>query len=65
MTGRLKCSWCKNLIQKNQYPQPWKCKAFPNGMPETKLMYITRDPCIDCNNGIGFEPDEELNKPSK
>ncbi len=59
MIGRIKCQRCKNLIEKNTYPIPWKCNAFPNGMPEEKLMYITRDPCINCNNGIGYEPKEK------
>lgn len=56
MIGRIKCQGCKNLIENNVYPAPWKCTAFPNGIPEKKLMYITRDPCINCNNGIGYEP---------
>ena len=56
MIGSIKCQRCKNLIAKNTYPLAWKCNAFPNGIPQEKLMYITRDSCIDCNNGIGFEP---------
>ncbi len=61
MIGRLKCSWCLNRIHANTNDDTWKCKAFPEGIPEDKLMYITRDPCIDCNGGFGFEPDENDN----
>lgn len=56
MIGRIKCKGCKNFIEKNISPTPWKCTAFPNGIPEKNLMYITRDPCVNCNNGIGYEP---------
>ena len=59
MIGKIKCARCKNLIEINTYPVPWKCNAFPDGMPEEKLMTITKDPCINCNNGIGFEPEED------
>ena len=53
MIGQLKCRKCKNNFNPNE--KPWKCKAFPNGIPEEKICYITHDPCIDCNNGIGFD----------
>ena len=62
MIGKHKCQRCKNHIEKNIYPLPWKCNAFPNGIPEEKLMYITRDSCIDCNNGIGFEAKSSSSK---
>ena len=43
-------------------PNTWKCKAFPKGIPEMKIAYIDFDLCENCNNGIGFVPNEELNK---
>jgi hypothetical protein len=43
----------------------WKCKAFPLGIPEEKICTIDFDPCVDCNNGIGFEPKENSDKPSE
>ena len=62
MIGRPKCALCINRTNKTANPYEWKCKAFPNGIPEKKVMFITRDLCVDCNNGIGFVPNEELNK---
>ena len=45
-------------------PGTWKCRAFPDGIPEVKPAFITGDPCIDCNNGIGFEPEKKEKSPS-
>ena len=59
MIGRFKCQMCKNFIDGRIMPNTWKCKAFPDGIPEMKIAFITRDPCIDCNKGIGFEQEEE------
>lgn len=59
MIGRFKCQMCKNFLTPDKHVKDWKCKAFPDGIPEMKIAYITRDPCIDCNNGIGFEREEE------
>jgi hypothetical protein len=52
---------CKNFISGELMPNTWKCKAFPDGIPATKIESITRDPCIDCNNGIGYERAEDEN----
>lgn len=59
MIGSFKCRRCKHCVNPNSAPHEWKCDAFPKGIPDTKIMRITRDPCINCNNGIGFEPKEE------
>lgn len=59
MIGRFKCQYCKNFLEGEIHPNTWKCKAFPNGIPEMKIAFITHDDCIDCNNGIGFEPEEK------
>lgn len=55
MIAKHKCLRCKNFISGQIRTMQCKCKAFPNGIPEMKLAYISHDPCIDCNNGIGFE----------
>ena len=65
MIGRLKCSWCKNRFFDTSNSDEWKCRAFPDGIPEEKLMFITRDPCVDCKNGIGFAPDNTANKDNR
>ena len=49
----LKCDRCKHNFDTSA--ENWKCEAFPEGIPEEKLCFISRDPCIDCNNGIGFD----------
>ena len=58
MIGSFKCRRCKHNLNLDQHAKDWKCDAFPEGIPEMKLCYITRDPCIDYNNGIGFEQEE-------
>lgn len=50
---------CENFISGSIDPDTWKCKAFPEGIPDSKISEITRDPCINCNNGIGFAPKKE------
>lgn len=59
MIGSFKCRRCKHCHNPNESPQNWKCDAFRNGIPEGKLARITRDPCVDCNNGVGFEQVEQ------
>ena len=61
MIGRHKCQLCINTFNPNERPLDLKCKAFPEGIPERKIAYIQRDPCTDCNNGIGFKPIEKNN----
>lgn len=58
MTGSFKCELCKNFLGTYGNIRERKCKAFPEGIPEAKVCYITRDPCINCNNGIGYEPED-------
>lgn len=59
MIGSLKCQRCIHNLNPDKNSKEWKCDAFPQGIPEMKLCFISRDPCIDCNNGIGFEPIKE------
>lgn len=59
MIGSFKCQRCKNFLSGDIMPETWKCKAFPVGIPEMKIAFITHDDCVDCNNGIGFEPKEK------
>lgn len=64
MIGRHMCARCKNFIK---YGEKWKpyCKAFPKGIPLD--FYDKIEPWNipkDCNNGIGFEPEEEDEKES-
>lgn len=58
MIGTFKCLLCKNYISGRPRDLSINCKAFPNGIPEMKLAYIDYDSCTDCNNGIGFEPED-------
>lgn len=53
------CAHCKG--QKNGYGI---CDAFPNGIP---YEHMDKDlkALKECNNGIGFEPKNNNNKPSK
>lgn len=50
-----KCLRCKNFLDGDLRNLTAKCKAFPDGIPEMKIAFISRDECVDCNNGIGFE----------
>lgn len=61
MIGRFKCEMCKNFISGGITIDAWRCKAYPDGIPEKKIAFITFDLCINCNNGIGFEPEEQHN----
>ena len=61
MIGSFKCRRCKHNHNPNDKIDNWKCDAFSEGIPEMKICFITRDPCVDCNNGIGFEPIEDNN----
>ena len=61
--GRLKCKMCINCTDSYEYPRPLKCSAFPKGIPEDKLLFIGKDPCIDCNNGIGYSPNSTVAEP--
>lgn len=62
MIGSLKCQRCIHNLNPEKNAKEWKCDAFPQGIPEMKLCFISRDPCVDCNNGIGFEPKENNDK---
>ena len=55
MIGRAKCQMCKHFQTEDFVNDTWKCEAFPKGIPEMKIAFLQEDPCINCNNGIGFE----------
>ena len=59
MIGAFKCRRCKHCHNPNARPSEWKCDAYNGQIPEDKIMFISRDDCTNCNNGIGFEPKEE------
>lgn len=65
MIGALKCTVCKHNLTEDMRKDDWRCEAFPDGIPEEKIMYITHDPCLNCNNGIGFEPVKNESKPAQ
>ena len=66
MIGRFKCQMCKHSLTEDYVNEKvWKCEAFPNGIPDEKIAFLRYDPCDNCNNGIGFEPREDNNKPSE
>ena len=54
---------CINCTDSYEPPRPLKCSAFPKGIPEDKLMFIGHDPCIFCNNGIGYSPNSTVVEP--
>lgn len=62
MIGKHKCQLCSHVFNPDERPLKFKCHAFPEGIPEKKIAYIQRDSCIDCNNGIGFEPKSSSSK---
>ena len=59
MIGSFKCRRCKHCHNPNERPSEWKCDAYNGLIPEEKIMHISRDECVNCNNGIGFEQKEE------
>lgn len=60
MSCNKKCNLCKNFLSGEFLnPSTWKCKAFPDGIPEMKIAFLSEDDCTDCNNGIGFEQTEQ------
>lgn len=67
MSGCSKCQICRNFNSKKSVSFPekkWYCEAFPEGIPELKLAFISRDSCENCNNGIGFDQmtiEEQMN----
>lgn len=61
MIGRFPCEFCKNFLNGDMLnPDTWKCRAYPNGIPETVITFMQplARPKV-CNNGIGFEPIED------
>lgn len=65
MIGRAKCQMCKHFRTEDIVNDDWKCSAFPDGIPEMKIAFLQEDPCINCNNGIGFEAQETQDDENK
>ncbi|WP_024856259.1 hypothetical protein [Ruminococcus albus] len=57
------CKDCKNRLPNID---GWLacCKAFPDGYPK-EFNFIDLKKRKECNNGIGFEPIEDNDKPSE
>ncbi|MST50919.1 glutamyl-tRNA amidotransferase [Hornefia butyriciproducens] len=55
------CAECKNFIN-DERRDTCKCKAFPEGIPPEWFLKGNPKEVRECNNGIGFEPDDERNK---
>ena len=56
------CADCKNYILSKDELYP-KCKAFMDGIPKEWFLIGNPKSVKECNNGIGFEPDEEELEP--
>lgn len=65
MIGQAKCQKCVHFLTPDKHASEWACEAYPDGIPEKKICYIDRDPCVNCNNGIGFEPIENNTQPAQ
>ena len=54
------CAECKNfLYDKIHRTCEMKCKAFPNGIPKEWFLKGSPKTVKECNNGIGFEEDND------
>ena len=42
MIGRFKCEMCKNFISGGITIDAWRCKAYPDGIPEKDCFYNVR-----------------------
>ena len=68
MIGKHTCLRCKNYIDTDtaENGEFGYCRAYPNGIPDTVYAFMHHwDTPKDCNNGIGFEPKENSDKPSE
>lgn len=62
--GKHTCLRCSNFLEKapKGSGEFGKCRAFPDGIPIEVYAYMHHwDKPENCNNGIGFEPDEDNN----
>lgn len=52
---------CDKCRHQRENIDGWKCAcdAFPDGIPTDYIMTIKEENAKECNNGIGYEPDEE------
>lgn len=66
--GTHPCLRCRQFLERasNDAGELGKCEAFPNGIPYEVYAYMHHDSQpTECNNGIGFEPIEQTEKPSE
>ena len=62
--GKLPCLLCKNFLElaEPNSEEFGKCKAFPDGIPYEHYAFMHHgDRPKECNNNIGFEPEEDNN----
>ena len=65
MMGQHPCLRCKHFLEEAPLGKVeiGKCEAFPNGIPYEVFAYMSLSgKPQNCNNGIGFEPDEQITK---
>lgn len=53
---------CMNCIHIRPNIDGWKCAcdAFPDGIPDKYLFFEDVTKLSECNNGIGYEPEENI-----
>ena len=64
MIGKHLCLQCKNFIEcaPRRSGEFGQCRAFPKGIPYEVYAYMDNwNKPKNCNNGIGFEAEEEHN----
>jgi hypothetical protein len=55
------CAECKNH-NVDRINFSCTCKAFPEGIPPEWFLKGNPKEVKECNNGIGFEPDDDMDK---
>ncbi len=62
--GKLPCFLCKHFRERAEYENGslGKCDAYTEGIPYEHYAFMHHgDRPKECNNGIGFEPEEGVN----
>ncbi len=62
MMGKHPCLRCKHFLEEAALGKAeiGTCEAFPDGIPYEVFAYMNLSgKPKDCNNGIGFEPEEQ------
>lgn len=55
------CAECKNYMIDGR-ADICKCEAFPEGIPTEWFLKGNPQKVKECNNGFGFEPDDDMDK---